>query len=280
MKSAYITICIFYLLFLSSCSRFYSTAHKNISYAPEKALQLDLFSPKKKSGKPAEVLVFIHGGNWYKGSKRLYRFFGRGMARKGVVTAVIDYRLYPAATYAGMAMDAAQSLKWLKDNVASYGGDPDKIFVSGHSAGGHLAALISTDNSYFDTLQIKNPIKGCILIDPAGLNMYKYLRREDKYKYELYRNVFTKDTAEWKKASPELQLHKGMPPFLLFTGKKTYPNIITGAQDFLQVLKPFQPDADIIAIPGKDHHGMIFSYLNPRYPPYRQVLEFMKKRGN
>lgn len=268
---------MFYLLVVvafSSCSRFYSKRRKDIVYSTEQ--KLDVYSPKKKTKELKPVLVFIHGGNWTNGSKSLYKFFGRGIARKGVVGVVIDFRQYPSSAYKGMVVDAATSLKWVKENISVYGGDTNKIFVSGHSAGAHLAALISTDNTYFDSLKIKNPIKGCILIDAFGLDMHTYLKREEKYQYDVYRTIFTKDPEQWKKGSPIFHLHEGMPNFMVFVGEKTYPNIVSESNAFVTAVKKYQTDAQLITLPRKRHTGMIFSYVNPRKDAYGQILEFMK----
>ena len=120
--------------------------------------KINVFAPRKHTI-PKNVLIFIHGGNWNSGKRSLYNFFGTRMARKGIVTVIIDYPLTPKATYKEMAYASAASVKWVKENIAAYGGDTGKIFVSGHSAGGHLAALISLDNEYFDSLKITNPLK-------------------------------------------------------------------------------------------------------------------------
>lgn len=268
---------VFYLLLLlafCSCSRFYSKRKKDIVYSAEQ--KLDVYSPKKKTKELKSVLVFIHGGNWTRGSKSLYKFFGRGMARKDVIGVVIDFRQHPSAEYKGMAMDAATSLKWVKENITTYGGDTNKIFVSGHSAGAHLAALISTDNTYFDSLKIKNPVKGCILIDAFGLDMHTYLKREEKYQYDVYRTIFTIAPEQWKKGSPIFHLHDGMPKFILFVGEKTYPNIVRESNAFISEVKKYQTDAKLITVPRKRHTGMMFSYANPRKDAYDQILEFMK----
>jgi acetyl esterase/lipase len=260
----------------SSCSQLFVLQKKNIIYSQDKQLTLNVYSPKRKTIDPKNVLVFIHGGNWTTGNKSMYRFFGKGMAKKGVVTVIIDYRKYPFVNYPSMAMDVAQSLKWVKDNITSYGGDVSKIYVSGHSAGAHLAALIATDTSYFDSIKINNPIKGCVLIDAFGLDIYSYLKREEKYNYDVYRSIFTKDEEQWKNGSPFFHLHEGMPKFILFIGGKTYPGIIKESNAFIIELKKYQSDAQLITVPRKHHASMIFSFINPKKIAYRQILEFMK----
>ncbi len=278
LKCSCFFLCGLSALLLSSCGSLRVREVKDITYSKEQHLMLNVYSPKKKTVKPKSVLVFMHGGNWTNGTKALYKFFGRGMAKKGVVGVVIDYRKYPNATYGEITMDAAQAVKWVNENIRAYGGDPNKIFVSGHSAGAHLAALISTDNSYFDSLKMSNPVKGAILIDPFGLDMYTYLKKEEKYNYDKYRTLFSKDPEQWKAGSPVHHLHQGMPRFLLFAGKKTYPNIINESNAFLNEVKKYQQDAQLIMVPRKRHAGMIFSFVNPRKTAYRQILDFMEIR--
>ncbi len=262
----------FCVTIFAGCARQPITRTKNIIYSPANQLSLNVFAPKNKK-QPKEVLLFIHGGSWVHGKKSTYNFFGRGMAHKGVVTVVMDYRLSPLAGYDGMAMDAATAVQWIKTHIAEYGGDPDRIFISGHSAGGQMAALVATDNSYFDSLHVKDALKGVILIDAFGLDMYDYLCRNP---YPLYLNIFTNDHATWKLGSPVYHLNDHMPPFLMFLGGKTYPDIISGNNEFYTSAKKYQPGLQLITVPHTRHVGMIFSFLNPGKKAYRQIIDFMK----
>jgi acetyl esterase/lipase len=159
------------------------------------------------------------------------------MARKNVLTVIIDYPKSPLANYDEMAMDAAKAVKWVKENIERYGGDPNAIFISGHSAGGHLSALITVSNEYFDKLGIVSPVKGIILIDAAGLDMYSYLEEENLKTGNTFLQTFTTNPATWKKASPLYHLHKGMPPMLIYRGGKTYPSIEASNEKFVAALK-------------------------------------------
>ena len=243
------------------------------------AQRLNVFAPSR-SGEKKDVLIFIHGGNWNSGNRTLYSFFGSRMARKGIVTVVIDYPLSPAATYKEMALVAASAVKWVKENISSYGGNPDKIFVSGHSAGGHLAALIALDSSYFDGLRVANPVKGIILIDAAGLDMFTYLKQQNFSKDHTYLKTFTANPAEWKKASPVFYLHPGMAPFLVFEGGKTYPSIKMTHKIFMGKLLPMAPLTKYEVIKGKHHIPMITQFLNPWNPRYDAIIEFMNSNFN
>lgn len=273
-RPGFYVLCCFVLI-MSSCSIRPVRKAKHIVYDPVHKLELNVFSPLRKKEK-REVIVFIHGGNWVHGKKSLYSFFGKGMARKGFVSVIIDYRLSPATDYHGMAMDAAEAVKWTKDNIAAYGGDPDKIFVSGHSAGGHLAALIATDNQYFDSLHIANPIKGSVMIDAFGLDMYTYLSNVAHAVNPVHLDVFSKDPAAWKIGSPIFHLHQQMSPFLMFYGTRTYPAIINGSMAFQEAVKKFQPGVKLIPVKRKHHVTMIFSYINPFKKSYRDIAAFMR----
>lgn len=271
----YVNLVVVASLLFGSCAFTPITKSKDIVYSSPHKLQLDIYAPKKATS--GEVFVFIHGGNWDSGKKSQYRFLGSRMARKGIVTVIIDYRLSPSTDYQGMAGDAATAIKWVKENIRSYGGDDTKIVVSGHSAGGHLAALISTDNHYFEALNIPNPIHGTILIDAFGLDMYAYLSHEGYKKKPTYLSMFTTNPKTWKEGSPIYHLRDGMSPFLLFVGGKTYPSIIEGNRDFLKALKKYQPNTQLITVRNKKHVAMISQFLNTRNRAYMEIIDFMKK---
>ncbi|MEO8772217.1 MAG: alpha/beta hydrolase [Ferruginibacter sp.] len=237
--------------------------------------KLNVFAPRKRKSKK-DVLIFIHGGNWNSGKRSLYNFLGSRMARKGIVTVVIDYPLSPKATYKEMAFASAAAVKWVKENIAKYGGDTNRIFISGHSAGGHLSALISLDNEYFDSLGITNPIKGTILIDAAALDMFTYLKETGLEEDDTYLKTFTKDPAEWKKASPVYYLHAGMPAFLICQGGKTYPSIKEANEIFLKKLLPLAPNTEHYIIKGKKHVAMITQFFKTWNPRYYEITKFMK----
>jgi acetyl esterase/lipase len=252
-------------------------AYVKADAATRKAEQrLNIFAPRKPK-ELKNVLVFIHGGRWNSGDKDQYDFFGNRWARKGVVTVIIDYPLSPQASYNQMATSAAQAVQWVQQNIRQYGGDPNRIFVSGHSAGGHLASLISLRNEYFDSLQIKNPIKGTILIDAAGLDMYGYLQEQGFEDGHTYLKTFTANPQEWKKASPIFHLHENMPPMLIYRGGSTYSSIEKSTEKFVSALKNYVPRPRYQVQPGKGHIGMITQFFFTWNPRYDEILRFMEE---
>lgn len=109
-------------------------------------LKLDVYVPE--SAQRAPVVVFFYGGRWSWGSKDDYRFAGQALASRGFVTVVADYRQYPAVRFPAFVEDAARATVWAQRNAKRFGGDSEKLFVMGHSAGAHLAALIALDRRY------------------------------------------------------------------------------------------------------------------------------------
>lgn len=259
------------------------TIHKNITYTEANQSlgphQLTVYAPRK-TNTPAEVLVFIHGGNWNTGHKGQYRFLGAQFARKGIVTVIIDYPLSPAADYHQMATAAARAVTWTTQNIAQYQGNPNKIYVSGHSAGGHLATLLAIKPIYFAQLGLPNPIKGVILIDAAGLDMYGYLKEKIYPAGHTYLKTFSPNPATWKEASPLYHLRSGLPPFRIYRGEKTYQSIISSNEKFITALRPLSPGTTFKIIPGKKHIGMITQFLNPWNALYEDIITFLQQPEN
>jgi acetyl esterase/lipase len=264
----------------TSCAFKSINRHKNITYLPEDstagkaAEKLNVFAPKHAKAK--EVFIFVYGGNWNSGRKGIYSYFGSRMARKGIITVIVDYPKSPKANYDEMATDIALSVKWVKDNIAKYGGDPEKIFISGHSAGGHLAALISIKKDYFKKLGIANPLKGLILIDAAGLDMYGYLKQENFDAGNTYLQTFTADSTEWKNASPLYWLHKNVPPMLIYRGGRTYESIEVSNEKFVTALKKDDLKFTYHIQQKKKHVPMILQFFNSSNPRYKEIISFMK----
>jgi acetyl esterase/lipase len=134
----------------------------DIRYAPVGGdrHELDVFSPevKLKGGKKSPVVVLVHGGAWMIGDKNLfglYRGVARALARQGLVVVVPNYRLTPWVRHPEHVKDLASAFAWVRGHIADYGGDRDDIFLCGHSAGGHLVALLATDDRY-----LKDPALG------------------------------------------------------------------------------------------------------------------------
>jgi acetyl esterase/lipase len=148
-------------LFLAGCERLGFLAanvpavfgsykrHANIAYGPEPQQRLDVYVPQGAAVEPRPVVVFWHGGRWREGDKADYRFVGAALAESGYVTLVANYRHYPEVKMPGFMHDAALAALFAAAHAQKYGGAQERLYLAGHSAGAHLAALVTLDPRYF-----------------------------------------------------------------------------------------------------------------------------------
>ncbi len=134
-------------------------ALQDAAYAEGERGRLDVYAPAS-GAQNAPVLVFFYGGGWRTGAKKEYSFVGDAFAAHGFVTVIPDYRLAPDTQFPGFIEDNARALRWVQDNIARYGGDPERIVLVGHSAGAYNAVMVALDQSYareagFDTARIQ-----------------------------------------------------------------------------------------------------------------------------
>ncbi|TVZ53095.1 alpha/beta hydrolase [Dokdonia sp. Hel_I_53] len=266
-----------------SCS---SVKYKNVNYTGDRFVStsvkedieapiLNIFKPKNLSEK-VPILIFVHGGNWNKGSKEIYWWFGRNFARKNILTILPGYTLSPNATYDDQASQIATAIKWIQNNAHLYGGDVSKVYVTGHSAGGHLVALAVMNPKY----NIKqDEISGIILNDAAGLDMAHYLKSNPPTKNNNYVTTWTKNPKHWKDASPINFINKTTPPILSYLGKKTYPSIKEANNRFREALVKFQPEAKRITL-DKKHVPMMTQYILGSNKRYDEILDFIEATKN
>ena len=238
---------------------------------------LDVYYPNNTKT-PKDVLVFIHGGSWDSGKKETYWWLGKNLARKNVISVIINYSLSPKAEYEEMAYDCSEALKWVKDSISQFGGSADRIFVMGHSAGGHLAALINNDPRFFKKAGISNPIRAVILNDGFGMDMFEYLNAAKRNKQtESFMNTFSRDTNLWKTGSPIFYLENVQNPYLIFVGEHTYPAIKLQSDRLYKQLIQANKKSEINIIKRKKHIGMISQMIFSSNKMYDMILSFMDR---
>jgi len=120
-----------------------SQTTQGLAYGTLPRQRLDIYAPPNAAHAP--VVVFFYGGSWRSGERADYRFAGDALASRGIVAVIADYRLYPEARYPAFLQDAAQVVAWTQQHIGAYGGDPGRVFVAGHSAGGYIAAMLALD---------------------------------------------------------------------------------------------------------------------------------------
>lgn len=252
---------------------------KNINYATNDSSNhtLNIYASKEVVEKQ-DVIIFIHGGSWSSGKKETYWWLGRNFAKSKIVTVTINYPLAPGATFREMAIASAKAVKWVRDSISAYGGNPDRIFLMGHSAGAHLCELINADPQYFAALRIKSPVRGVILNDPFGLDMEEYLNQAEKDDYyNDFLRTFSENKKTWQLGSPLFYVKNIKNPHLIFYGTKTYGAIKSQSEKIYKTLQAQEVPVTLIVIKGKKHVGMISQMIWRKNQVYRYITEFLKQ---
>jgi acetyl esterase/lipase len=126
----------------------------DLSYGSDPRNRLDVYTPASGAAN-APVVVFFYGGSWNSGSRTDYGFVGEALASRGIVAVLADYRLYPQVHYQGFLEDSAGAVGWARAHIAQYGGDPSRLYVMGHSAGGYNAAMLALDPKWLAQVGMK-----------------------------------------------------------------------------------------------------------------------------
>jgi len=223
--------------------------HRDIAYGDNPRQRLDIYVPDRLA-KPAPVIVFYHGGAWRGGDKADYLFVGQAFAENGFIAVMAEYRLFPEVSFPGFMEDAAGALRFVHDHIGAYGGDPAKLFVAGHSAGGYIAVMLAANPDYLRKAG-GDPhwIRGVIGI--AG--PYDFLPFTDP----PVREIFSK--AEESATQPVYFMNRKLPPMLLATGDADDVVLPKNTLSAAEKLRSVQSPVEQRIYPGVSHMGIILS---------------------
>ena len=172
---------------------------------------LDIYAPKAAENAP--VMIYVHGGGWRAGDKAGVGNKPSFFNSKGWVFVSTNYRLIPHVAFPENVADVAKAIDWVYRNISQYGGDPNKIFIMGHSAGAHLVSLVATDPTYLEKCgRTLKDVKGVISLDTQAYDLLELL---DGWTSDVYSKAFGKDPQLHKLASPQHNVNseRYIPPF-------------------------------------------------------------------
>lgn len=247
----------------------------NVSFGPDAVETLDIFPAAggaEDAGGPVPVQVFIHGGYWKMMHKDDFSYVSQAFAPQGCATVVINYGLIPAVDMDELVRQCRAALAWTHRNAASFGGDPDRIFISGHSAGGHLVAMMmATDWPTFDDLSPDLPrdlIKGGCGI--SGL-----------YDLEPIRLCFLNDDlnlgVEAAQRNSPLALAPGGPGrLLLAVGGEEGPEYLRQSEDLAAAWRQHGIDVEVKVLEGQNHFTIVEQLSDPAADLSRLILAQMR----
>lgn len=185
----------------------------DIAYGGNPRQKLDVYAPHDTAGaKLKPVVVFFYGGRWDSGDRADYRFAAEALTSQGIVTVVPDYRVYPEVRFPDFVHDAVAAVRWTKDNAARFGGDANRLYVMGHSAGAHIAALLTLDDEYLKRVGMRpRDLRG--MIGLAG--PYDFLPLTN----ETLTKIFGPEE-ERGRSQPVNYVNGANPPMLLLVGNQ------------------------------------------------------------
>lgn len=238
--------------------------------------KLDLAVPKGREKFP--TVLFIHGGAWREGDRKLYGGLGRRFAEEGVGMALASYRLSPAVKHPEHIRDVARAFAWLHANIAKHGGDPERLYVMGHSAGGHLTALLALDGSHLDDVKVpRGAIKGAIPM--SGVYLVPALPADTKGILKILPDAFGSDPDVCRKASPTTYVKEVACPILVLTETEDTLRVRPSMESLkAAVAREGAKGFEFVDADERTHISIIARMGAAGDDPYRRrILDFVKR---
>jgi len=234
-----------------------------VPFGPTLAEHVDLYP----AGETAPVLIYVHGGFWYLRTSTEFGFVARGPVSRGIATVVVNYDLCPRVTIDEIVRQTRAAVGWVYENAQSFGGDAGRIHVAGHSAGGHLVAmLLATDweGEYGlpdDIIKSATAVSGLYDLAPFP---YTFLQPQLQLGWDqILRN------------SPILHIPDAGPPLLVAYGEEETAEFKRQSEEFLDAWKANGLDGERLLLAGKNHYDVIDGFLDAESPLCSAVLEQM-----
>jgi acetyl esterase/lipase len=233
--------------------------------------KLDLYLPDGAKG--FATVVWFYGGGLEGGDKgqRVNVAIATELARHGVACAAVNYRLSPKASYPAYLDDAAASVAWTLAHITEPGGDPGRVFVSGHSAGGYLTAAIGYDPKFLARYHVSTGrIAGLVPVSPQVFTHFT-IRKERGVPNPRTTPVIDED-------APAYHARPDGPPTLILIGDDDWPSRLEECQYFVRLLKVLKhPDGELRVIAGRTHNSIADKAAEPDDPAMVAMLAFVRK---
>ncbi|KAJ8751648.1 hypothetical protein K2173_025807 [Erythroxylum novogranatense] len=250
-----------------ACYYFFSSqVRRSIIYGDQPRNRLDLYLPTNTDG-PKPVVAFVTGGAWTIGYKAWGALLGKQLAERDIIVACIDYRNFPQGTISDMVTDASQGISFIFNNIADYGGDPNRIYLMGQSAGAHISACALLEQAIkearggesfcWSVSQLK-----CYFGLSGGYNIFKLV--DHFHNRGLYRSLFLsimEGEKSLQRFSPEVRLQDPslrdavslLPPIILFHGTADYSIPADASKNFAEALQRRGAQVELVLFDGKTH---------------------------
>lgn len=223
--------------------------HRDLPWAEHARGTLDVYVPD--GAERAPVVLFVHGGALLFGDKSLVAHVGLRLAREGVITVAVNHRFSPAVTHPQHVRDVAAATRWVVDNIAEHGGDPQRIVLAGHSSGGYLAALLAVDPRWLAEVEL-DPERIAGLVSISG---FHYV---DRLAPSRPKHVWGEAPAAWVDASPAHRATADAPPTLLLWADGDAEDRRVDGRDFGARLAELDVQIRTEEVKDRDHRSIFF----------------------
>ena len=243
---------------------------KEFAFGGDIYQRLLVFEAQRPDGR---VLLFWHGGGWTSGYKEWMGFMAPAITTAGVTFVSAGYRLAPQHVFPAALDDCVDAIKWVADNITHHGGDAGRIFIGGHSAGGHYAALLAANARWTNAAGLaRNVVRGCLPLsgvfefgEASGLNARP--------------RFLGSDLANQLRASPRWNLNSPLPPFLVAHGSCDFPHLIAQAGRFISAVRDHGGEAQHLDMPERTHFTSSYAAGEADGPWVPEALAFMARHA-
>jgi acetyl esterase/lipase len=246
---------------------------RDVTFGADERLRLDVYGGRPE-GESAPIVVFFYGGSWQSGHRADYAFVGKALASRGFVVVIPDYRVYPPHGFPVFLEDAALAVRWAREHAGEIGGDPRRLFVMGHSAGAHIAAMLVADGRYLRTVGLDGgAIRGVVGL--AG--PYDFLPLKDPALKALFGPEDGHPTTQ-----PVTFVDGDEPPMLLLHGKADRTVGPRNSRRLAKRIRERGGEVEEIVYERVGHAGILLALAAPfRFwaPVLHDVTRFVRERS-
>jgi arylformamidase len=235
----------------------------DVRFGPTLAEHVDIYP----AGENAPVLIYVHGGFWCLRSSKEFGFVARGPASEGVATVVTNYALCPNVTIDEIVRQTRAAVAWAYENASSFGGDPGRIHVAGHSAGGHLVAmLLATD------WECEYGLPDDIIVGATAISGLFDLT---PFPYTFLQPKLQLGFAQVQRNSPILHIPDAAPPLIVAYGEDETDEFKRQSEEFYSAWKTKGLQGERLVLAGKNHYRVIDGFLDAGSPLCSTISEQM-----
>ena len=241
--------------------------HLHIAYGDDPKQKLDLYLPKGKAS-DCSVFLFLHGGGFREGDRAHFGYVAAPFAEHHIITIIVSYRLAPKFYYPDQPDDVRRALSWTFHHIQSYGGNPRRIYIGGHSAGGILSAFVSLKSDWLARFSLPaDLIKGCALISaPYDLRTVDWV------------SEYLPDPSQRAEASPLLNIEHLSPKVIIAVGSVDPPEekMVEPSKELFTKLKEKGCQVELLLLDGMNHAEMALALGDEQSRVFQAILKMIE----